>query len=185
MNLEELIKGRRSIQLYEDRPVSIDELKNMLETAVWAPNHKMTQPWRFIFVQGETKKKVAELNRKIGEKGKDAEERKANGEKAFKKIDDVPVLLIVAMKENHSPKFREEDYAATSCVIQNFSLLAWEKGIGMIWKTGQITIEDEFRELVGVQPGERVAGMLQIGYPAKVPKARPRNDVQSLITELD
>ncbi|SDK18502.1 nitroreductase family protein [Sediminibacillus albus] len=185
MNLTELIIDRRSIQLYEDRPVPVEELKKMLETAVWVPNHKMTQPWRFIFVYGDSIKKIAEINRTLGEKGKDPEERKANGEKAYQKIANVPVLLVVAMKENHSPKFREEDYAATSCMIQNFSLLAWEQGIGMIWKTGQLTIEDEFREAVGVQPGERVAGMLQIGYPAKVPKPRPRADVKTRITELD
>ncbi|WP_053217939.1 nitroreductase family protein [Virgibacillus senegalensis] len=185
MNLSELMKSRRSIQLYEDRPVPLEEVKQMLEAAVWVPNHKMTQPWRFIFVHGESLKKVAEINRKLGEKGTDPEERKANGEKAYQKIANVPALLVVTIKENHNPKLREEDYAATSCVIQNFSLLAWEKGIGMIWKTGAITMEDAFREAVGVQPGERVAGMLQIGYPAKIPKPRPRTDVQQLITELD
>ncbi|WP_226037183.1 nitroreductase family protein [Aquibacillus saliphilus] len=185
MNLSQLIKERRSIQLYEDKAVSIDQIKAMLETSVWVPNHKMTQPWRFVFVNGESKKKIAEINRKMSEKGNTIEERKTTGENAYNKIMNVPLLLMVIMDENPNLKFRDEDYAATSCVIQNLSLLAWEQGIGMIWKTGPITINPEFREVVGAVRGERVVGMLQLGYPAKVPKSRPRVDVNSVITELN
>ncbi|MRH44212.1 nitroreductase [Aquibacillus halophilus] len=185
MNLSRLIQERRSIQLYEDRAVPVEEVKEMLEAAIWVPNHKMTEPWRFVFVHGETKKRVAEVNRKIGETGNTLEEKKAGGEKAYKKINDVPLLVMVLMEENPNQKLREEDYAATSCVIQNLSLLAWEQGIGMIWKTGAITIHPEFRSIVGVKPGERVVGMLQMGYPAKVPKARPRVEAANRITELN
>lgn len=184
MTLTELIKERRSIQLYQDRPVDINQLKEMLDTAVWVPNHKMTEPWRFVIVHGESVKKVAELNRKFSATGSSDEDRKRNGEKAYQKIMDVPVLLMVIMDENPIPKLREEDYASTSCLIQNFSLLAWEKGIGMIWKTGALTIQPDFRELIGVKRGEKVVGMLQIGYPEKVPKARSRADVANRMEEL-
>ncbi|WP_117161088.1 nitroreductase [Paraliobacillus sp. X-1268] len=185
MQLSELIKERRSIQLYEDRPVDIEQLKGMLDTAVWVPNHKMTEPWRFVIVHGNSIEKVAELNRKFSATGSSEEAKKQSGEKAYKKIKDVPVLLMVIMDENPDAKLREEDYAATSCLIQNFSLLAWEQGIGMIWKTGALTTQANFRELIGVKRGEKVVGMLQIGYPAKVPKARPRTDVQERIEELN
>lgn len=185
MELSQLIKERRSVQLYEDRPVSIEELKQLLDTAVWAPNHKMTQPWRFIFVSGESRKKLAEINRKIGSSGSTEEQKKASGEKAYRKIMDVPVFLMVITKENPNLKLREEDFAATSAVIQNFSLLAWEKGIGMIWKTGKLITEPAFREIIGVEPGEKVTAMLQIGYPAKIPKAQPRVNLSERITEMN
>lgn len=185
MELSQVIKERRSVQLYEDRPVSIEELKQLLETAVWAPNHKMTQPWRFIFVSGDSREKLAEINRDISKVGSDPEQRKASGEKAYQKIMSVPVFLMVVTDENPNLKLREEDYAATSTVIQNFSLLAWEKGIGMIWKSGKLITEPAFREAIGVKPGEKVMAMLQIGYPAKVPKARPRADISEKITEMN
>lgn len=184
MELSQLIKERRSVQLYEDREVPVEELKEMLEAAIWVPNHKMTEPWRFIFVHGESRKKIAEINRKIGSVGNSLKEKTENGEKAYQKIMDVPVLLMVVMEENPSLKLREEDYASTSCVIHNFSLLAWEKGIGMIWKTNALTIHPEIRETIGVGPGERIIGMLQIGYPSRIPKARPRVSAKDRIEEL-
>ncbi|QDP41791.1 nitroreductase family protein [Radiobacillus deserti] len=184
MTLSEVIKNRRSIQLYEDKPVPLDELKELLETAIWVPNHKMTEPWRFIFIQGDSRKHLAEINRKLNEKGTTLEEKKKHGEIAYQKIMDVPLFLMVVMNENPNMKLREEDYAATSCVVQNFSLLAWEKGIGMIWKTNQLTTNIEVRDTYGVKPGEKIAAMLQIGYPAKVPKERPRKQAKTLISEF-
>ncbi|CQR46066.1 Putative NAD(P)H nitroreductase YdjA [Paraliobacillus sp. PM-2] len=185
MELQEIIKDRRSIQLYQDKEVDIVLLKSLLETAIWVPNHKMTQPWRFVFVYGEGKEKIAQLNKSFSAKGATKEEKERSGEKAFQKMMDVPVFLMVIMEENADRKQREEDYAATSCFIQNFSLLAWEKGIGMIWKTGPLTTTPAFREAIGAKLGEKVVGMLQIGYPAKVPKPRKRVDIHDRIEEIN
>ncbi|UFT99081.1 nitroreductase [Radiobacillus kanasensis] len=184
MTLSDIIKNRRSIQLYEEKTVPVEELKELLETAIWVPNHKMTEPWRFVFIRGDSRKPLADINRKLNEKGTTVEERNKNGEVAYKKIMDVPVFLMVVMNENPNMKLREEDYAATSCVVHNFSLLAWEKGIGMIWKTNQLTTNEEVRATYDIQPGEKIAAMLQIGYPAKVPKERPRKEAKTLISEF-
>ncbi|MFB1049738.1 nitroreductase [Paraliobacillus sp. JSM ZJ581] len=184
MNLEEIIRGRRSIQLYQDKEVDITLLKQLLGTAIWVPNHKMTQPWRFVFVYGKGKEKIAELNRRSSAKGTTEEEKKRSGEKAYQKMMGVPVYLMVLLEENPDLKTRQEDYAATSCIIQNFSLLAWEKEIGLIWKTGPLTTTEAFRNVIGAQKGEKVVGMLQIGYPAKVPKPRPRVDIHNRIEEI-
>lgn len=147
--------------MFEDRPVPVDDLKTMLETAVWVPNHKMTQPWRFIFVHGESRKTLAEIFQKEkGSKGNDSAERKANSEKNYQQIMNVPLFLMVVMDENPVPKLREEDYAATSCVIQNFSLLAWEQGIGMIWKTNQMINKQEFRDAFSIERGEKAVGKI-------------------------
>lgn len=185
MTLEEIIKGRRSIQLYQDKEVDVNLVKGLLEKAKWVPNHKMTQPWRFVLVYDKGKEKIAQLNKRNAAKGATAEEKQKNGEIAYQKMMAVPMFLMVIMEENPNQKLREEDYAATSCLVQNVSLLAWEKGLGMIWKTGALTITPEFREIVGAKLGEKIVGMMQLGYPAKVPKARPRADVQSRITEIN
>lgn len=185
MNLDEIIKGRRSIQLYENKEVDVALLKELLETAIWVPNHKMTQPWRFVIVHGKGKEKIAELNKRLSAKGTTEEEKKRSGEKAYQKMIDVPMYLMVLMEESPDLKLRQEDYAATSCLIQNFSLLAWEQGIGMIWKTGPMTTTEAFRSIIGAQNGEKVVGMLQIGYPAKVAKPRPRVDIQNRIEEIN
>ncbi|MFC4402761.1 nitroreductase family protein [Gracilibacillus xinjiangensis] len=187
MNVKQLIKERRSISVYKEDPVSVDLMKELLDVAVWVPNHKMTEPWRFVFVTGETKKKLAEINREIAkEKAKtvSAEELEKIGEIGYQKIMDVPFIIFVINHINPIEKFIEEDYASTSCLIQNFSLLAWEEGLSVFWKTGKLAFCDETKDLIGLQENERVIGLLQVGYPAKDQKPLPRIPASERITEL-
>ncbi|MBM7540902.1 nitroreductase family protein [Amphibacillus cookii] len=185
MQIEQLIKERRSISRFDQRPVDLEEIKQLLKTAAWVPNHKMTQPWRFVFITGDTKQKLADLAGSYMSKGKAGEEKATAYQKAYETFEHVPVFLMVIMEESHLLKVRQEDYASTSLIIHNLSLLCWEKGIGMIWKTGPLTDDVHFRELIGVKQGEKFVGMLQLGYPQKVPKARPRIDLTERITELN
>ncbi|GGF92714.1 nitroreductase family protein [Paenibacillus abyssi] len=180
MELAQLLKERRSVQLFEDRPVSVKLITQLLDTSVWVPNHRMTQPWRFVLVHGDGVKRIAQTCRSIaGRTGA------LDGEKAYNKMIGVPALLTVAMRENPNLAIREEDYASTSCIIHNFSLLAWEKGIGTVWKTPGLMHQPEYREAFGIQPGEKLVGTLHIGYPAKIPAAQPRIPAEQLLTIMD
>lgn len=188
MELKDIIKGRRSISAYQDKEVSAELLKELLNIAIWVPNHKLTEPWRFVFIQGESKRKLAEMNREIAKsKVKDATEEELEhvGENAYQKIMDVPFIILVINQLHPQEKLREEDYAATSCVIQNFSLLAWEKGISVFWKTGKLAMGEETAELIGLEDDERVVGLLQIGYPDKTKTPYQREQAESRITVLN
>ncbi|WP_285768600.1 nitroreductase [Peribacillus sp. SI8-4] len=186
MKLEDIIKGRRSIKRFKDIPVPLDTIRTLLETSTWAPNHKMTQPWRFIVVHGESRLKLAEATRAfMAGKEKDPEKKKEAGQRGFNKLNGVPMLVAVIMEENPNPMVREEDYAATSALIQNFSLLAWEQGIGMIWETYGMIHSKEFREALDVKPGEKIVGSLHVGYPDMIPTPRPRKEIDQLMTIMD
>src|SRR5699024_888382 len=99
-----------------------------LDVAVWVPNHKLTEPWRFVFIQGEAHKKLAELNRQVAISNSTTnseEELQMISDNAYDKIMNVPFIFFVINSIHEQEKLREEDYASTSCLIQNFSLLAW------------------------------------------------------------
>ncbi|MFO7341847.1 MAG: nitroreductase [Bacillaceae bacterium] len=186
MELGRLLRERRSIHVFEDRPVPPELVMELLEDAVWVPNHRMTQPWRFILTYGEGRRKIAEAVRKINaDKEADPGKKKEAGQKFYNKIMAIPMILTVLMREDPNPVVREEDYAATCCVIHNFSLLAWERGIGMVWKTHGWLHDPIFREAMGIRPGERAVGNLQIGYPAKIPSAQPRIPAAQRLTVID
>src|SRR5699024_1923711 len=99
----------------------------LLEVAIWAPTHGMRQPWRFIFV-GEDQK--ADFANKVA--ASYPEERQENRE-AF--MNEPNAFLVVIMEESKNIKQWDENYSATSSMIQNFWLLAWEKQLGVVWKT--------------------------------------------------
>ena len=175
MELAELIRGRRSVHRFEPRDVPLALALELLDTAVWAPNYRMTQPWRFIVSHGEGKRRMAESVRRMKEaREPDAGKREAVGRKFYDKIMAIPMIITVVMEENTNLIVREEDYAATSCVIHNFSLLAWERGIGLVWETYPWLLEADFREAMGIRPGEKVLGNLHVGYPAQIPLVQPR-----------
>ncbi|WP_163539474.1 nitroreductase [Gracilibacillus sp. YIM 98692] len=188
MNLSQLIKDRRSIAVYQDKEVSTSLIKELLDVAIWVPNHKLTEPWRFVMVKGESKKKLAEINRLIAMEKSNTdslEDRELIGENAYQKIMNVPFILFVLNALHPQEKLREEDYASTSCVIQNFSLLAWEKDLSVFWKTGKLAFCQETAQLIGLDKNERVVGLLQIGYPDKKIQPVERSQAKEKITELE
>ncbi|MRI64998.1 nitroreductase [Gracilibacillus thailandensis] len=188
MNLHQLIKGRRSIAVYQDKEVSQSLIEELLETAIWVPNHKMTEPWRFVFIQGEAKEKLATINRQVAVSkttSNSDEELKIVSDNAYHKIMNVPFIFFVVNTIHPQEKLREEDYASSSCLIQNFSLLAWEQGLSTFWKTGKLAFCEETAELIGLKEDERVVGQIQVGYPAKNLSPVPRTSAKERITVIE
>ena len=54
MELEEAIRGRRTHKVFESEPVPREVVEQLLELARWAPNHFVTEPWRFRVLGPET-----------------------------------------------------------------------------------------------------------------------------------
>ncbi|ASS77137.1 nitroreductase [Tumebacillus algifaecis] len=182
-SLAQLIKERRSVHSFEDREVPIDLVMEMLETAIWVPNYHLTQPWRFIISSGQGKRTMAEAVRTIKEmRESDPAKKQETGERFYSRIMSLPMIITVVMRESTNLITREEDYASTSCVIHNLSLLAWEQGIGMVWETYPWLLEAVFREAMGILPGEKVLGNLHVGYPKHIPAAKPRIPASERIT---
>lgn len=170
MTLTELIRTRRSISTFLDKPIPPGLVEELLETAVWAPNHHVTEPWRFILLVGDAPKGYAEIRRQMaveGAKMLNTDKLRQISEGTYSKFATVPAYLVVAMKQNTDPEVCEEDYAACCCVIQNFMLLAWEQGLGTMWKT--LKKDARLRTFLKLAPDEQVVGIVQIGYPAEVP----------------
>lgn len=168
MNLTDLIQSRRSIGAFTAQPLPDGLIESLLAAAVYAPNHRMTEPWRFIVLTGSGRDRYAQVRGAMtydSTKGdEDARRKAADG--ATAKFSAIPAMLVVAMPQSENPEIREEDYAACACLIQNFMLLAWERGIGTAWKT--FKEDPRLRELLGLAANEKVVGVVNIGYPAEV-----------------
>lgn len=193
MELAERIRTRRSVQVYEDRPVPPGLIEELLDAAVWAPNHHLTQPWRFVVVHGEGRRRIAQANRLLAEQdpapagsGATEQERRAQrGETAYARMMSVPAFVVVAMAEDPRPMPRLEDLVATSCVLQNFLLLAAERGLGVAVKSYGVMYHPAFRQALGIMPGESVIAVLQVGYPGVIPAARPRRAAAEVMRIVD
>ena len=181
MDLFEAISTRRSIKAYTDRPVSDEEIRRMLSAAVLAPNHLMTQPWRFYVLGPEAR---AAYGRALGHRkakrveGEDAKDAVVAKVEASHR--ELPAMLAVAMTLDENPEIREEDYAATYMAIQNLGLAAHAMSLGTQVKSGAIMDDPAGRRAVGVPEGERIVATISVGEPAAVPEAKPRHDAGEL-----
>ena len=172
----EVLRGRRTVDQFLQTPVPDELVQEAIEVATWAPNHFVTEPWRFILPGRETVGRIIDLCAKMvaAEKGDAmaAHKRRTWGEK--------PGWLIVTCPRSDDPLREREDYAACSTAVQNFMLYLWKAGVGSKWTTGPITREARFFDIIGVDPDEAsVVGMIWFGYPKITPaqSRRPPGEV--------
>jgi nitroreductase len=89
------------------------------------------------------------------------------------------------MPEDINPMKREEDLSAVSALIQNFLLIAWEKQIGVLWKTGGLIHDSSFKQSIGVKEDEKIVGILMIGKFDSIPEAPKRQDIVDKLTIIN
>jgi nitroreductase len=175
------IHARRSVKELADRPVSREQIEALLDAAVQAPNHRLTEPWRFYVLGPEARRAYgAALGAR---KAKRVEEPAAAGEVVRKVVDKhaaLPAMLAVSVVVAEDPEIREEDFAATWMAIENLSLAAVALGLGTHLKTGAIMNDPAARAAVGVPDAERIVATLELGVPAGVPSPRARKPASSL-----
>jgi len=181
LSIRDAIVDRRSIKLFNGQPVAKEALMEMINDAVYAPNHGNREPWRLVVGVEDSFAKVLELLRDTTiPKWQELSEEELN--KQMAKFSLAGAVAFVVVKEDRRQKERLEDFAAASCLIQNLQLLAWERSIGTCWKTPPFIEAPAFNAALGIQPGERIIGMLQFGYFDEAPKAKARKSAETIVT---
>lgn len=176
--IAEVIRTRRTIHLFEPEPVPPrEEVLAAIELARWAPNHHLTEPWRFYVLGRQTAKAIARLNAELVTQSRG----KATGQAKLERWLRIPGWLVVTSRRSSDPIRDQEDYAACCCAVQNLQLYLWSRGVGVKWTTGKVTQTNRFFELLNVDPGEeRLVALLWYGYPADIPRP-PRKPLDEII----
>jgi nitroreductase len=176
----EVLRGRRTIELFLQTPVPVNLVRAAIEAATWAPNHHVTEPWRFYLLGKKTIEACVELVRDIVTVNRDA---KAGAFKA-KSWAEKPGWLLVTCRISSDEIMQREDFAACAAAVQTFMLYLWKAGVGSKWTTGEITRDPRFFDIVGVDAdAEEIVGLIWYGYPKLTP-AQQRADLDDVLTEL-
>ena len=168
MDAYDAIHRRASVRSFRQAPVPRDALERMLAAAVRAPNHKLTEPWRFAVVAGESLRRYAEIRRAHRARKFDpADPAGAKAiEKTYREALDTPAFIVVMCAVSDDAVRREEDYAATMMAVENILIAARAEGLGTYLRTGGIMELPEVRELMRCPEGHRIVGIVSVGYPA-------------------
>ena len=183
MQILDAISARRSIKKFTSRTPTREEIERLLAAAVAAPNHRLTQPWRFYVLGPDAREAYGlVLGGRKARKIEDPDAARAMRDAVAAEHRALPAMLVVAVVDTENPETREEDYAAVLMGIQNLSLAALELGFGTHIKTGAIMSDPGARAAAGVKDNERIVAVVNIGEPADTPPAKPREPATAFTT---
>jgi nitroreductase len=175
MTVLEAITTRRSVAQFRPDPLPREVIAQLLEVAVWVPNHRLTEPWRFFVLGERSKRRFAEIRRDF-RASQLADPQAPEVQPALRKIVEdtlsTPAIIVVTSAGHDDPELREENHWATFAAAYAFMLAAWSQGIGTYFRTGGLRDYPPLREFLQLGPDERVIGVIYAGYPAAVPHRR-------------
>jgi nitroreductase len=188
MDAIEAIQRRTSVRRFRPDPVARETIERLLDCAVRAPNHKLTEPWRFAVLTGSAVGRYAEIRaRDRLERHPDPDSAEARGaaEKMRKEMAETPAFVVVMCAVSPDDKTREEDYAAAMMATATFMIAAGSLGLGTFLKTGSIMRNPEVQALVGLPEGFRIVGVVSLGMPAEPAVPRRRRPAGELTRWID
>jgi nitroreductase len=163
-----VIKDRRTIypEFFSNRKIHKEQIETILNSAIWAPTHGLTQPWRFkVFrAEGLTKLSVF-LSSKYKEIAGDN-----FSEMKYQKLKNRPLLagavIAVSLKRDPKEKIREiEEIEAVACAIQNMHLTCTAWGLGAFWSSPELIYKPFMNEFLGLAEKDKCLALFYIGYP--------------------
>jgi nitroreductase len=185
MPISDAIQRRRSVKRFTERPITRDEVEAVLAAATLAPNHRLTQPWRFHVLGPEARYAYGlALGQRKAKKLTDPDAATKLRETVAEEHRALPCMIAVAMAVDENPEIREEDYAAVMMGVQNLALAAVELGLATHIKTGAVMDDPAARAAAGVPEGQRIVAVLNLGEPAELPPPKARRPAPELTTWL-
>ena len=186
MGVLEAIRTRRSVgKVRPERPPR-EAIVAVVEAATWAPNHRLTEPWRFVVLAGEARHAFGAAMAAAQAAGRPAPAdeaakaaaRDADAKTAAKALR-APVVIAIAVEPVVGPKVVEiEEVTAGAAAIQNMLLAAHALGLAAIWRTGAPSYDPAIKAFFGLTPGAHLLGFVYLGYPDGAPPERERTPAE-------
>jgi nitroreductase len=172
------IQRRTSVRRFRSEPIPRETIETLLDAAVRAPNHKLTEPWRFTVLTDAARDRFAELRaRQRLAKFPDptSPEARSATDKIRQETEQTPALIVVMCAVSPDPKTREEDYAAAMMATATLLIAAASLRLGTYVRTGSLMQDPDITALAGLEPGFRIVAIVSVGYPeAEEPPRRRR-----------
>jgi nitroreductase len=169
MELEEAIRTRRTHKVFAPEPVPRELLDELFELARWAPNHHLTNPWRFRVLGPRALERL----------------KQAAGPDSAGKLDRAPTLVAATTVRADDPVQDEEDLLATACATYIVLLAAHGRGLVGYWRTPEVLRTDKGLAALGIPPQERFVALIHLGGPRQEKEAPERAPADEIAEYLD
>ena len=180
MEIEEAIRSRSSVKKFTETPVARALIEKCLDLATWAPNHHMTEPWRFRVVSGQERNRLAEMiiEQEFGMLADNPSGSQA--EHIRNRLMSAPSLVVVYSMHGENATMTRENFAATAAAVQNLLLAAQQLGLGTIWRTAAYFDRPPVKEFLQAPAASDFVAAVYIGYAIQKESFRQRTSYQDM-----
>jgi nitroreductase len=168
VEVEAGIRSRRTHKRFGPEPVPPEVVTELLELARWAPNHHLTEPWRFRVLGRESLARLAAA-------GKPGE---------LEKLSRAPTLVVASAKLTGDEHQNHEDVLATACAVYIVLLAAHARGLASYWRTPRVLQTREGQSAIGMDEDEEFVALIHLGLPVDEPVAKRRSPTSDYVTFL-
>jgi len=168
MDVESAIRGRRTHKAFASDPLPRELVDELLELGRWAPNHHVTNPWRFRVLGPAA---LASL-------------KEAAGPEAASKLDRAPTLVAATVVRSQDPVQDQEDLCATACAVYAVLLAAHGRGLAGYWRTPGVLRTPAGLEALGIPPSEQFVALIHLGWPRQDREPPERLPTADVVTYL-
>jgi len=199
-DLAALLRSRRSVRSYQQRPVTREQLEQILEAARWAPSPHGRQPWRFVVLtRQESKLLLADRMGETWQRNLEMDKQDAaivniRREKSRQRILNAPALIIPCLYledlDSYPDEQRQDDektmaVQSIGAAIQNMLLMAYDMGLDAGWMCAPLFCPEVVCDALSLDPRLIPQALITVGYAAADPKRRERLPLDSLIVHFD
>lgn len=192
-----LIRGRRSLRRYADRPVPEEIVTNLLEAAHWAPSAHNRQPWRFVLLRDAANRR--RLAGAMAERwqadlladGGDPEAVRQRAAISVFRLTQSPLVILPcldlgALDDYPDPQRRQAEWQmgvqSVALACQNLLLAAHHLGLAGCWMCAPIFVVPLVQEILELPDGWQPQALLTLGYPREgEPVKKGRMPLDSII----
>jgi nitroreductase len=168
VDVEDAIRTRRTHKAYEPEPVDRAVVESLLELARFAPNHHLTEPWRFRVIGPETFDRLVA----VGEPNEAS------------KLGRAPTLVVASALLTGDDYQNREDILATGCAVYIVLLGAHARGLASYWRTPKLFETQAARDILGFDEREEFVSLIHLGPPATSPGAKERRPPEEYVEFL-
>ncbi len=197
MELEEAIRGRRSVRRFAPRPVPPEVVRELAEAAALAPAPHHTRPWRLVLLNPQARARLAEAmgrawRRDLEADGIAAQKAHQLLERSRRRLLAAPVLLLSCLDLSQAHPWpdprrqraeRDMFVQSLGAALQNLQLLAHARGLGSCLLGAPLFCQEEVREALSLHPSWEPMFLVEIGYPSPCYRPRPRPPGQAILEE--
>ncbi|MEQ9714360.1 MAG: nitroreductase family protein [Candidatus Asgardarchaeia archaeon] len=198
--LLEIIKSRRTIRVFLNKPIEREIIEKLLEAARWAPSAHNRQPWRFVVITNQkTKEELAyamarKLKEDLERNGLPEDFIKTKVESSIKRFVSAPVLILVCMTMEEMDKYPDEfrnnaertmAIQSVALAIQNMLLMAHTLGLGVCWRCAPLFAPDIVKKVLGIPENWEPQAILEVGYYENAPPPPPRKSINEIVRWIE